>query len=194
MRPIAYVSLPIAEFREKVNDFGNDTEGLSKWVQLFSKTLAMMGSNEPKDDFALRLLNDVESWRKAKADKMRKLREERKGEEKPDPVPQIVKTAVVARVEKKSPKVEKNVFGELQNVKFTVQEEIKLREKMGAKFDRGVDILSNYKASSGKNYKSDYAAMLNWVIGRVEEEESRGRGPLSQAQRLVGQIVGGRNG
>lgn len=198
MRPIAYVSLPIAEFREKVNDFGNDDLALCKWIRLFSKTLAMMGSNEPKDDFALRLLSEVETWRKDKADKMRRLREERKGSDKPQNqasqsvvIPEIIKAN-----ETKPPKVQKNVFGELENVRFSTDEENKLRERFGDDFDHGVAILSNYKASSGKNYKSDYAAMLNWVLKRVEEERSKRRGykDISQAQRLFGMVVGGSNG
>jgi hypothetical protein len=41
---------------------------------------------------------------------------------------------------------------------------------------RMIEILNNYKGSSGKKYKSDYLAILNWVIKRLEEEEvKRGR-------------------
>lgn len=38
----------------------------------------------------------------------------------------------------------------------------------GAK--RMIEILSNYKGSKGKKYKSDYLAILNWVVGRYNEE------------------------
>lgn len=40
--------------------------------------------------------------------------------------------------------------------------------KAGAK--RCVEILDNYKGSKGKSYKSDYRAILSWVIARYEEE------------------------
>lgn len=36
--------------------------------------------------------------------------------------------------------------------------------------ERCVEILDNYKGSSGKKYKSDYRAILNWVVGRYEQE------------------------
>lgn len=38
----------------------------------------------------------------------------------------------------------------------------------GAK--RCIEILDNYKGASGKTYKSDYRAILNWVIARYEAE------------------------
>ena len=38
----------------------------------------------------------------------------------------------------------------------------------GAK--RMIEILNNYKGSKGKKYKSDYMAILNWVVGRYNEE------------------------
>lgn len=40
--------------------------------------------------------------------------------------------------------------------------------EIGAK--RMIEILSNYKGSSGKKYKSDYLAILNWVVERYNEE------------------------
>jgi len=191
MRPVAYVNLPIAEFREKVNEFGKDYEAIGKWVLSFSKTLAMMGTNEPKDDFALRLLNEVETWRKDKADKMRQLREERKENKSKTDVYESVAEVVT---EKPAVKVKKKLFGMLQNVSYTEDEEMKLREKLGVRFDRAVEILSNYKASSGKRYKSDYAATLNWVIDRVEEETRKNVSSMSQAQRLAIGMLGGANG
>ena len=41
----------------------------------------------------------------------------------------------------------------------------------GAK--RMIDILSAYKGSKGKKYKSDYKAILNWVVNRYNEEIQR---------------------
>ena len=35
---------------------------------------------------------------------------------------------------------------------------------------RMIQILNNYKGSSGKRYKSDYMAILNWVVNRYNEE------------------------
>ena len=42
---------------------------------------------------------------------------------------------------------------------------------------RCVEILDNYKGSSGKKYLSDYRAILSWVIGRYRED-CRNRGTV----------------
>ena len=38
---------------------------------------------------------------------------------------------------------------------------------------RMIEILNNYKGSTGKTYKSDYLAILNWVVNRLGEEKAR---------------------
>ena len=66
-----------------------------------------------------------------------------------------------------------------QAEKIAYSEYVSLREKeynslvekygkSGA--DRMIEILGNYKGSSGKKYKEDYLAIQNWVIKRYEEE------------------------
>lgn len=46
-----------------------------------------------------------------------------------------------------------------------------LIEKYGEKFtQRCIEVLNNYKGACGKKYKSDYLAILNWVVGRVDQE------------------------
>lgn len=47
----------------------------------------------------------------------------------------------------------------------------------GAK--RCIEILDNYKGANGKRYKSDYRAILNWVISRYEEEQNK-KGVISK--------------
>ena len=49
-----------------------------------------------------------------------------------------------------------------------------------------IEILDNYKGASGKKYKSDYRAILNWVVKRVEQEEQQERkgGYVSGKRRL----------
>ena len=57
------------------------------------------------------------------------------------------------------------------NVTLTRDEYAKLCEQyseQGAK--RMIEILENYKGSKGKRYKSDYKAILNWVVERYNEE------------------------
>lgn len=50
----------------------------------------------------------------------------------------------------------------------------KLVEKHGEKATESmIEILNNYKASKGKSYKSDYHAILNWVVSRCLEENKK---------------------
>lgn len=63
-------------------------------------------------------------------------------------------------------------------VSMTVKEHDLLIEKFGqAKTAGCIEILDNYKGSSGKKYKSDYRAILNWVAKRYDEEHPHDDGP-----------------
>ena len=56
-------------------------------------------------------------------------------------------------------------------VRMTPQEYEALVQKVGESgAKRCIEILDNYKGANGKRYKSDYRAILNWVITRYEEE------------------------
>lgn len=69
-------------------------------------------------------------------------------------------------------KQEKVAYAE--NVLLTETEHAKLCEKYGPDdVDRMVEVLSSYKLSNGKRYKSDYGAILNWVAERVLEENTK---------------------
>lgn len=61
------------------------------------------------------------------------------------------------------------------------------------KTNRMIEILNNYKGSNGKKYKSDYLAILNWVVKRVEEEEQR-RGGSSGVSKYQGAAQSGYGG
>jgi len=41
--------------------------------------------------------------------------------------------------------------------------------------DRLLDILNNYKGSTGKKYKSDYLAIRSWCVDRLHEQQARER-------------------
>lgn len=50
----------------------------------------------------------------------------------------------------------------------------KLVSTYGKEFaDQCIKKLDNYKGSSGKTYKSDYRAILSWVVDKVKENEQR---------------------
>ena len=45
---------------------------------------------------------------------------------------------------------------------------------------RLIELLDNYKAATGRTYKSDYRAILNWVVDKYESEQrKKGSGNLS---------------
>ena len=58
-------------------------------------------------------------------------------------------------------------------VMMTEKEGEKLRAEFGEEGSaRLVEILNNYKGSSGKKYKSDYLAIKNWVVDRYLNEKA----------------------
>lgn len=61
-----------------------------------------------------------------------------------------------------------------ENVTMTNDEYQKLLAAHGpADTARLVEILDNYKGSSGKKYKSDYRAILSWCVDRLQEERQK---------------------
>lgn len=67
------------------------------------------------------------------------------------------------------PPADKAAYGEY--VQMTPKEYAALCERVGEKgAKRCVEILDNYKGANGKRYKSDYRAILSWVVARYQEE------------------------
>lgn len=61
-----------------------------------------------------------------------------------------------------------------QFVKMTPEEHQKLIDQFGqTATTRMIEILDNYKGANGKQYKSDYRAILNWVVKRYQEESGK---------------------
>lgn len=68
-------------------------------------------------------------------------------------------------------KAQDNKKNYAEAVTMTEEEYQKLLEKHTQAFvDKCIEILNNYKLSSGKRYKSDYHTILNWVIERVSKD------------------------
>ena len=67
----------------------------------------------------------------------------------------------------------KHPFAEF--VSMTNDEHSSLVVKLGSEesAQRCIEILDNYKGSTGKKYKSDYRAILSWVIDKYHEERRR---------------------
>ena len=66
------------------------------------------------------------------------------------------------------PSLEKQTFGEFGNVRLSPLEHSSLLSNFGSDWTRSIiEKLSGYKAAKGKNYKSDMAAIRQWVIESV---------------------------
>ena len=67
-------------------------------------------------------------------------------------------------------------------VSMTNAEHEKLISTYGTDFtDQCIRVLDNYKGASGKTYKNDYRAILNWVVDRVKQDNTRNSG-LTKAE------------
>jgi hypothetical protein len=72
-----------------------------------------------------------------------------------------------------SKRVDKIAFA--RYVSMEQKEYDKLLEEFGrTDTARMIEILNNYKGASGRNYKSDYLAIRNWVIERLKKEKNHG--------------------
>lgn len=81
----------------------------------------------------------------------------------------------------KKPAPEKRKFAEF--VSMTNDEYSSLVAKLGEKGARRcVEILDNYKGQNGRSYKSDYRAILNWVVDRYSEEQAKHKQPVTQSK------------
>lgn len=82
-------------------------------------------------------------------------------------------------IKKEKPVVEKVSFAEF--VSMTNDEYSSLVTKYGESGTRRmIEILDNYKGSSGNTYKSDYRAILNWVVGRYTSEKLQSNNDLPE--------------
>lgn len=91
----------------------------------------------------------------------------------------VESTQVQKKKEQKPPKIHYAEF-----VTMTEAENARLIERYGENaVQRMVEILDNYKGQNKRRYASDYRAILNWVVGRYQQEQEqekyRQRKPIS---------------
>jgi len=73
---------------------------------------------------------------------------------------------------RKGKKEEDEKLSYAEFVKMTESEYQKLISSYGEEFTKKcITTLDNYKGSSGKKYKSDYRAILTWVVDKVKEKQ-----------------------
>lgn len=74
--------------------------------------------------------------------------------------------------EQKAKADKKKKYKYADNVTLTRDEYAKLCEEYTEEAaKRMIEILDNYKGQNGKRYKSDYRAILNWVVNRYQDEQ-----------------------
>lgn len=89
-----------------------------------------------------------------------------------------------------------------ENVLMTKTEFKKLSEAHGGIIaKKAIDILDNYKGSKGKKYKSDYRAILSWVIDKIHKENGATKTRAEQfketgaeVDEFIDSLVSGTNG
>jgi len=94
-----------------------------------------------------------------------------------------------SRTKKSNNVVEYNKPDKIRYAEFvtmTASEYELLISKVGEKgAKRCVEILDNYKGSSGKKYESDYRTILNWVIDRYEQEKVKNGGEKHERKIII---------
>lgn len=83
-------------------------------------------------------------------------------------------------------------------VTMTNVEYEKLVNTYGKKFtDQCIEVLDNYKGSTGKKYISDYRAILSWVINKVKEmnfKQQASKGGIYDFKELMEEAIDEQNG
>ena len=82
----------------------------------------------------------------------------------------------------------KDKFGEFENVFLTKKELDKLKYRLGEKTYICIERLSNYIASSGKQYKLHYVTILTWVEKDKQIEKLGGGNYAGKGQRHPKQL------
>ena len=107
----------------------------------------------------------------------------------PEPTPAAPLKEQKPEKPKKAPKTkpEKKKYAEF--VTLTEDEYGKLVEKFGEEaVKRMIEILDNYKGSTGKKYASDYRTILNWVWERFRDENPRMIKPQAPQPEPAGEL------
>ena len=118
------------------------------------------------------LLNFAESYQIKKEKTRKKVSEWRDKQKDSEIVTDYIPVSNPSKVKLskvKLSKVKKIKYAEF--VSMTKEEYEKLVSEYGETATIGmIKILDNYKGATGKRYKSDYRAILSWVVGKYKEE------------------------
>lgn len=81
-------------------------------------------------------------------------------------------------------KVNKAKIKYAEFVSMTEEEYSKLTNQYGEEMTKKmIEVLDNYKGATGKRYKSDYRAILNWVVDKVQKEKGEKQNGLRNGSK-----------
>lgn len=160
---------------EIVNMIGRDCSGTGHWLDVLIGNGVCAIRESDGAIYSRRMVKDEDVRQKrqqagkrgGEVTKAKILKPQSKTVENPPEIPPP--PPLTPEEQTKADKAKKYKYAD--NVTLTREEYLKLVEEhseAGAK--RMIEILNNYKGSKGKKYKSDYLAILNWVVGRYNEE------------------------
>ena len=124
--------------------------------------------------YADSLMDQTDDYRAENARRQREYRERHKGKNGDDAEP--------GPVNQEQPKKEEDVadvkhrYGKFGKVMLTDDQLSTLKAHFGEKWDHALEILDNYKETTGKKYKSDFGAFYSWVDKRLLEEDNANKG------------------
>lgn len=139
------------------------------WCQSFVDRLTSLYAKRTTDIPKKPLLDGEEQQEEKPSEPQKPPQDEpKKGEEKKDGKPK-------KKAAEKTPAPEKIQYAE--NVRMTEAEHQRLIDKYGERRTAMfIEKLDNAKGAKGYTYKSDYRAILNWVVGEIEKELQKGGG------------------
>ena len=83
----------------------------------------------------------------------------------------------------------KNIYADF--VRLTEAEYQKLVDQYGEELTKQmIETLDNYKGATGRKYKSDYRAILNWVVERVMNQRGNRQTKIPKAFQSLNEWVG----
>lgn len=120
--------------------------------------------------YADSLMDQTDEYRAENARRQREFRERQKEKNSEATEPAQEKRETPKK--KKDDSEVKRRYGKFGKVMLTDDQLSTLKAHFGKKWDHALEILDNYKESTGKTYKSDFGAFYSWVDKRLLEEEA----------------------
>jgi len=165
--------------KEIVKMVGDDCNGTGEWLNILLENGVCSIRKEDGAIYCRRMVKE-EMIRKVRSEAGHKGARARL-ENTPAPIVPH-KAPELSKVSKK--KNDKKSYAD--DVTLTSKEFDKLRGEYGEEgAKRMIKILSNYKGSKGKKYKSDYKAILSWVVDKYQEEKNINNGTKNRISRTA---------